>query len=132
MRLHPKDLYPNGVICGAITERWLVSTVRAENGPATMFDEGLSYIVVGDPLSIKGSVLLKNAVAMLGEKLIDVSLVKQLQGWPVLEKLFDNYGMIPFHLHARDAHGMHVDKISVTILLNIICNRTFFRLPSLD
>ena len=112
LRLHPQDLYPYGVRRGAITERWLASTVRAENGVETLYDEGLSYIVMGDPLAgITGQILLKDAVVMLGDKLIGASLVRKFRSWPVLGKLFDNYTMIPFHLHPRDIHGMRMGKI---------------------
>src|ERR1700758_5544051 len=44
LRLDPRDLYALGAHRGGIDERWFSSTTRADNGPGTAADEGLSYI----------------------------------------------------------------------------------------
>ena len=44
LKLHPDDLYAFGAHRGGIDERWLSSTTRADNGPETLPDEGLSYL----------------------------------------------------------------------------------------
>ncbi len=46
LRLHPNDLYALGANRGGIDERWFSSTTKADNGPLTAPDEGLSYIYV--------------------------------------------------------------------------------------
>ncbi|HEY8530808.1 MAG TPA: hypothetical protein VIL08_01030, partial [Limnochorda sp.] len=45
LKLAPSDLYAYGLERGGICERWLASTTKADNGPATTPDEGLSYVV---------------------------------------------------------------------------------------
>src|SRR5450756_2679197 len=43
LKLDPRDLYALGAHRGGIDERWFSSTTKADNGPATPADEGLSY-----------------------------------------------------------------------------------------
>src|SRR5215813_3800182 len=62
LRLHPRDLYALGAHRGGIDERWFSSTTRADNGPLTPDDEGLSYIYVDGQ-----KVLLLDAMSMLAE-----------------------------------------------------------------
>src|SRR5579872_6288525 len=47
LKLDPRDLYALGAHRGGIDERWFSSTTRADNGPGTLEDEGLSYIDLG-------------------------------------------------------------------------------------
>ena len=44
LKLDPRDLYALGAHRGGIDERWFSSTTKADNGPLTAQDEGLSYI----------------------------------------------------------------------------------------
>src|SRR6266567_6805829 len=46
LKLHHDDLYAFGAHRGGINERWFSSTTKASNGPATLEDEGLSYVRV--------------------------------------------------------------------------------------
>lgn len=46
LKLRSQDLYALGVRRGGIDERWFASTTKADNGPGTPEDEGLSYIVI--------------------------------------------------------------------------------------
>ncbi|MFH1086089.1 MAG: hypothetical protein V1772_10040, partial [Chloroflexota bacterium] len=64
IKLHPDDYYALGAHRGGIDERWFASTVRADNGPETLPDEGLSYIVAQDGAEER-RVLLRDAVALL-------------------------------------------------------------------
>ena len=45
LKLHPDDYYAFGAHRGGIDERWFTSTTRADNGPLTTPDEGLSYVL---------------------------------------------------------------------------------------
>lgn len=81
LRLHPNDLYPYGPNRGGIDERWLASNVKANNGPDTRPDEGLSYV--------ECDAKLLPLLAFTGDS------------WQVLGKLFDNAVPIPFHLHRK-------------------------------
>jgi len=47
IKLHPDDYYAMGGDRGGLDERWLSSTTKADNGPKTSPDEGLSFVVVG-------------------------------------------------------------------------------------
>src|ERR671928_2050583 len=65
LKLDPRDLYAYGAHRGGIDERWFSSTTKADNGPGTPEDEGLSYI------QANGSrVLLKEAVEDIGDELL--------------------------------------------------------------
>ena len=99
IRLHPNDYYVFGNR-GTITERWIASTVHADNGPGTPEDEGLSYIALGGEDAEK-QILLKEAVQELKGELIGAETWDEYQRWPAFSKFFDNKGALPFHLHHR-------------------------------
>ncbi len=61
IKLHPDDYYGMGAERGGLDERWFASTVKADNGPLTRPNEGLSYIVFRDGSDTK-KVLLKDAI----------------------------------------------------------------------
>ena len=44
LKIHPNDYYAYGVERGALTERWICSVAKADNGELTVEDEGLSFI----------------------------------------------------------------------------------------
>ena len=69
LKLHPSDLYSFGAHRGGINMRWFASTTRAENGPETTPDEGLSYVVWGDPDRPRKT-LLADMVGELGADLL--------------------------------------------------------------
>jgi hypothetical protein len=94
LKLHPADLYAFGKERGGINERWFSSTTKADNGPDSLEDEGLSYIVIGDD---EERILLKDAIDQLGERIIGSEIMKKHGGWQLLCKFFDNMGPIPFH-----------------------------------
>jgi hypothetical protein len=98
LRLHSDDLYAFGGHRGGINERWFSSTTKASNGPATLPDEGLSYVRLrgGDRF------LLKAAVENAGDLLLGSGVMSEQGGWNLLCKFFDNMGPIPHHLHQND------------------------------
>src|SRR4030043_856293 len=69
MKLHPDDIYAFGANRGGIDERWLSSTAKADNGPLTRPDEGLSYVVFGDEGKFQKA-LFTDFVADLGAALV--------------------------------------------------------------
>jgi len=103
LRLNPKDLYVLGAERGGIDERWLASTVRADNGPLTAPEEGLSHIVWEG-----GRILLKDAIEACGEELLGGPVMNVYGGWKVLAKFFDNMDPIPHHLHPSDKFARNV------------------------
>lgn len=104
LKLHPADLYAFGANRGGIDERWFASTARADNGPLTTPDEGLSYVACGKGPSAE-RVLFREAVAELGAELVGGPIWKEFQDWPVFAKFFDNKGALPHHLHHRKEHA---------------------------
>jgi hypothetical protein len=110
LKMAPEDLYALGVQRGGIDERWLASTVKADN-PGAPEDEGLSYIVVGEGAKTE-KVLLKDAVGELGETILGKGVMRKYGGWTVLAKFFDNECPIPFHLHQREEHARKVGQAS--------------------
>jgi hypothetical protein len=110
LKLDPRDLYALGADRGGICERWLASTTNADNGPGTPPDEGLSYIVVEEESGIK-KILLKEAVELMGDRLLGKEVVKRDGGWMVLCKFFDNREPIPHHLHQSDEDAAKVERL---------------------
>mgnify|MGYP001135103720 CR=1 FL=1 len=98
IKLHPDDYYAFGAHRGGIDERWFASTVVADNGPETLPDEGLSYIVVQDGGETYKA-LLRDAVELAGADMIGQRLMDQYGRWPAFAKFFDNQGPLPHHMH---------------------------------
>jgi hypothetical protein len=103
LKLDPRDLYALGAHRGGIDERWFSSTTRADNGPGTPEDEGLSYIALDGK-----RVLLKQAIDELGDEFLGAEVMRQQDGWNILCKFFDNLGPIPHHMHQMDQHAARV------------------------
>jgi len=104
IKLHPADYYAFGANRGGIDERWFASTTKADNGPLTTPDEGLSYVVCGDE-DTSPKVLLVDAVAELGAELLGEAMWREHGKWPVYSKFFDNRAPLPHHLHQRQEHA---------------------------
>ena len=107
IKMHPADLYAFGAHRGGIDERWLASTTKADNGPETTPDEGLSYVVHGQGDSPQ-KVLLVDAIADLGATIVGDRLWNEYRGWPMYSKFFDNKGPLPHHLHQLPEHAERV------------------------
>jgi len=106
LKLHPDDLYAFGGHRGGINERWFCSTTKASNGPATLPDEGLSYVRSGEGRRF----LFKEAVDVGGDLLLGADVMSREGGWNLLCKFFDNMGPIPHHLHQSDAFAALVGQ----------------------
>lgn len=106
LKLHPRDIYGAlGAHRGGIDERWFSSTTKADNGPGTPEDEGLSYI------DIQGQrVLLKEAIDNLGDEFLGAEVMRERGGWNLLCKFFDNLGPIPHHMHQSDEFAKRVGR----------------------
>lgn len=106
LRLHPHDLYALGAARGGIDERWFASTVKADNGPLTADDEGLSYIV-----GATGRVTLRDAIGLDGAALLGSEAMTRYGGWVMYSKFFDNMYPLPHHLHQDDEKAAAVGKL---------------------
>ncbi len=133
LKLDRRDLYAFGADRGGIEERWLASTINADNGPGTPADEGLSYIVIDG----KKAILLKEAIGLEGEAILGKEIMEKYGGWDVLAKFFDISGAIPHHLHQSDEQVKPLGKRGkpeayyFSQQLNLVENRfpyTFFGL----
>ncbi|MCB0047438.1 MAG: hypothetical protein KDD92_18575 [Caldilineaceae bacterium] len=104
IKLDPRDYYAFGANRGGIDERWLSSTTKADNGPLTTPDEGLSYIVheEGDNTH---KALFKDAVEELGADLLGDDLWGRFGKWPMYSKFFDNRDPLPHHLHQNEEYA---------------------------
>jgi hypothetical protein len=92
---------------GGIDERWFSSTTKADNGPITSENEGLSFVIKkGGKESDK--FLFKDAVEVLQGELIGKSLWNEFECWPMYSKFFDNQEALPHHIHHRDKHAQLV------------------------
>ncbi len=106
IKLHPDDYYAPGGERGGIDERWLGSTTRADNGPLTAKNEGVSHVVCDN-----GSLVpLSEAVELLKDELIGSRLWDNYHCWPVYSKFFDNLGPLPHHIHHDDRHAALVGQ----------------------
>ena len=106
LKLHPDDYYSYGANRGGIDERWFASTTKADNGPLTSLNEGLSYIHVDD----KSKVLLKDALEVAGAEILGADIVKKYGGWMMYSKFFDNEEPLPHHIHHTDKMAANVGR----------------------
>ncbi len=105
LKLDPRDLYAYGAHRGGIDERWFSSTTKADNGPGTPEDEGLSY------MDLQGKrVLLKEAIDTVGDEFLGADVMRERGGWNLLCKFFDNLGPIPHHMHQTDEFAKKVGR----------------------
>ncbi len=111
IKLHPDDLYAFGAHRGGIDERWFSSTTKADNGPLTTPDEGLSYVLYGDEDNPRRE-LLADVVQECGADLLGEEMWNAHHGWPVYSKFFDNKGALPHHLHQMQEHAARVGQNS--------------------
>lgn len=108
LKLHPADYYAFGAHRGGIDERWFASTTKADNGPLTTPDEGLSWIQVDDGAG--GRVLLREAIELAGDRLLGPQVMKAFGGWVMYSKFFDNQEPLPFHVHQTDERAADVGR----------------------
>ncbi|MFP4302597.1 MAG: hypothetical protein ACLFPW_00680 [Spirochaetaceae bacterium] len=101
LKLHPDDYYAFGAHRGGIDERWFSSTTKADNGPETLEDEGLSYIYFKDGQK-EQKVLLKDAIEEIGDEILGQEVMSAHGGWTMYSKFFDNLEPLPHHLHHDD------------------------------
>jgi hypothetical protein len=105
LKLDPRDLYALGAHRGGIDERWFSSTTKADNGPGTPEDEGLSYI----EFKAKRA-LLKEGIDTIGDEFLGAGVMTERGGWNLLCKFFDNLGPIPHHMHQNDEFAKKVGR----------------------
>jgi hypothetical protein len=106
LKLHPDDLFPFQEGRGGIDERWLSSTVHADNGPLTSEFEGISMVVGAEEELIPFDAFVEHH----GASLIGDRLWSAYQGWPMYSKFFDNQAPLPLHVHHRDQHAAALGK----------------------
>ena len=92
LKLDPRDLYALGAHRGGIDERWFSSTTKADNGPGTPDDEGLSYIAINDK-----KVLFKDAIAEAGDLFLGADVMAQYGDFNLLCKFFDSFSVDTMH-----------------------------------
>lgn len=110
LKLHPADYYAFGAHRGGIDERWFASTTRADNGPETLEDEGLSYVYIEDGSRVE-KVLLKEAIEQMGEDILGKEVMQKHGGWTMYSKFFDNLEPLPHHLHQDDHWAGKVGRL---------------------
>jgi len=109
LRLHPDDYYAFGAHRGGIDERWFASTVKADNGPLTLDDEGLSYVAL-DESEDPDKVLFGEAIEFMGDQILGEAAMKKHGGWAMFAKFFDNMEPLPHHLHQDDESAARVGR----------------------
>lgn len=105
LKLDPRDLYALGAHRGGIDERWFSSTTKADNGPGTPEDEGLSYVDHNGK-----RFLLKESIDTRGDEFLGADVMRERKGWNLLCKFFDNLGPIPHHMHQSDEFARRVGR----------------------
>ena len=113
LKLHPNDYYAFGGHRGGIDERWFASTTKADNGPETLPDEGLSYIEAGNGAPAK--VLFKDAIELSGNELLGPEVMKKFGGWVMYSKFFDNQEPLPFHVHQTDERAADKRRLRLPV-----------------
>jgi len=110
LKLHADDYYSFGGHRGGIDERWFSSTTKADNGPETTPDEGLSYISVDDGGQTE-KVLLKTAIDLMGSEILGEAVMREYGGWVMYSKFFDNQEPLPFHVHQTDERAADIGRL---------------------
>ena len=109
LKLHPDDYYALGLMRGSIKERWFSSTIAAQNGALAAPDEGMSYVAVGYDSDEKFT--LKEAIDLLGERIVGTELMRKYGGWPMYSKYFDYNNPLFHHVHLMFEHAKNVGKL---------------------
>ena len=109
LKLHPEDYYSFGTHRGGIDERWFASTTKADNGPLTIKDEGLSYVYIENGAR-KEKVLLKDAIDNVGDDILGSKVMDKYGGWTIYAKFFDNMEPLPLHLHQDNDKAANVGR----------------------
>lgn len=109
LKLHPDDYFAFGAHRGGIDERWFASTTKADNGPETLPDEGLSYIYLEDGSRVE-KILLKDAIELMGKDILGREVMQKHGGWTMFAKFFDNMDPLPHHLHLDDEKAQAVGQ----------------------
>jgi hypothetical protein len=92
---------------GAICERWLGSTTRADNR-VSVPNEGMSFIALD-----KGEdITLKDAVDCCGELIMGKEYSAGHKGLGRLAKIFDYGDRLPYHIHQMQQHAKLVGQNS--------------------
>lgn len=99
LKLHPRDIYAYGADHGGITERWIASVSRADNGSLTVENEGLSYVNVGYG---RERILLAEIIEEAGDLLIGEETMNRQGGITAFAKFFDFAAPIPHHVHLME------------------------------
>ena len=110
IKLHPADYYAYGAHRGGIDERWIASTVKADNGPLTSPDEGLSQVVFGAKDNPQ-KITLADLIDDLGAEIIGDEFWHTYHRMPAYTKFFDNKGALPHHLHPMAEHAALVGTV---------------------
>lgn len=108
LKLDTRDLYIRGGERGPICERWLASTCLADNGDLTVENEGLSFIAINGG---EDKILLKEAIEILGDKIIGKDTMEKYKGLISFAKLYDFACPIPHHVHLQ---GKDAARVGVT------------------
>ena len=109
LKLADKDIYALGADRGGIGERWFSSTTRADNGPGTPEDEGLSYIVIDTAGGVE-KITLKEAIELMGDEILGNDIMKKYGGFMAYSKFFDFHAPIPHHMHQDDTFAANVGR----------------------
>lgn len=109
LKLHPDDYFAFGMERGSVTERWLSSTIAAQNGETAKADEGMSYVCISYDTDVKFS--LRTAQKILKEELVGQELMEKYNGWPMYSKFFDNLNPLFHHLHLSFDAAAKVGKL---------------------
>jgi len=109
LKLHPDDYYSFGTHRGGIDERWFASTTKADNGPLTLKDEGLSYVYIENGAK-KEKGLLKDAIDNIGDDILGSKVMDKYGGWTMYAKFFDNMEPLPLHLHQDNDKAANVGR----------------------
>ncbi len=95
LKVHPDDLYAYGAERGALSERWICSVAKADNGELTVENEGLSNILLSHN---QQKILLINAIREAGDLLIGGDYMSKYGGMTAFCKFFDFKTPIGHHV----------------------------------
>lgn len=105
LKVHPDDLYPNGVENGGIAERWFCSMGAPETGSTELSRDTMSFFALpGDEEGISFHEALKS----IGNELIGKEKMDEYGGYVMFSKFYDYGAVLPHHVHPMEEHAKRI------------------------
>lgn len=105
LKLHPEDMYPNGVDAGGVAERWFCSMGVAETGKKEVSADTMSWFWTAEDAE---GISFREAIEQMGDELLGKEVMEKLGGYVMFSKFFDYGAKLPHHMHPLEEHAKNI------------------------